>query len=53
MLKPTGWEYSTVESQSFNLSTKNEVMEEEGAFTEVVKQGSAGEMQVAAQSRRS
>lgn len=48
----------TVQSKSggvehFYLSTKNKVMEAEGALTEVLEQGSAGERQVAEQRRRS
>ena len=39
--------------EHFNLSTKKKVLEAEGASTEVLEQGSAGERQVAEQSRRS
>ncbi len=45
--------HKVVVVEHFNFSTKNKVMEAERALTEVLEQGSAGEKQVAEQSRRS
>lgn len=44
---------SVVEVEHFNLSTNNKVLGAEAALWEVLEQVSAGERQVAEQSRRS